>query len=349
MAFDAAQEEYRRLGLRFAREQAVDDAFSAARAAASFNRRFAWSHDSLPQTDGDRAFHLVARAAELIDRELPFVEAVEGEVLIGEARTLLDEAVALDPACHDARRMIAAQESPSFEEYYRFLKDGVEAVRADVAGRADEIRASGVPGAETEAELARYPLYRWLASLAARALISGRYRTALAHAEELLALDPADHGDVRFTAALAYAKLEDAEGLASLVERCSTSVPNRPLPDAWTLLATMALAVRRGDEGAAHEALAKIVSIYPHAGITLSRQEELPDGVFARLPVAPYSNDELVLAVSEASVLLQEGVDVMGRGSLGSFVDRDPAVVDARLADEAALAPTQQGSEEGSR
>lgn len=71
MAFDAAQEEYRRLGLRFAREQSVNDAFSAARAAASFNRRFAWSHDSLPQTDGDRAFHLVARAAELIDRELP--------------------------------------------------------------------------------------------------------------------------------------------------------------------------------------------------------------------------------------------------------------------------------------
>ena len=70
MAFDPAQEEYRRLSLRFARTQKIGDAYTATRAAAAFRRRFAWNHDSLPQTDQDRAFHLVARASELVDRAL---------------------------------------------------------------------------------------------------------------------------------------------------------------------------------------------------------------------------------------------------------------------------------------
>ena len=78
MAFDPAQEEYRRLSLRFARTQEIGDAYTATRAAAAFRRRFAWNHDSLPQTDQDRAFHLVARASELGDRELPF--AADGDV-----------------------------------------------------------------------------------------------------------------------------------------------------------------------------------------------------------------------------------------------------------------------------
>ena len=51
MAFDPAQEEYRRLSLRFARTQEIGDAYTATRAAAAFRRRFAWNHDSLPQTD----------------------------------------------------------------------------------------------------------------------------------------------------------------------------------------------------------------------------------------------------------------------------------------------------------
>ena len=39
----------------------------------------------------------------------------------------------------------------------------------------------------------------------------------------------------------------------------------------------------------------------------------------------PYSEDELILAVSEATVLLQEGDDKSGRGVLGSWIARTTA------------------------
>ncbi|MBQ1839823.1 MAG: hypothetical protein II128_00615, partial [Atopobiaceae bacterium] len=47
-----------------------------------------------------------------------------------------------------------------------------------------------------------------------------------------------------------------------------------------------------------------------------------PDGVFARLAVAPFSEDELILAISEGTVLLQEGRDDAGRGVLGTWIVR---------------------------
>ncbi|MBF0599092.1 response regulator receiver protein [Coriobacteriaceae bacterium] len=341
MAFDPAQEEYRRLSLRFARTQEIGDAYTATRAAAAFRRRFAWNHDSLPQTDQDRAFHLVARASELVDRELPFAEDGDVAGLVAEARSLLEEAVSLDPECHDARRMLAAQECPSFEEHYRFLVDNVDEVRGRTLARRNEALASGRTGADIEARLVSYPLYRWLASLAARALVCGRYRKSLEFCREVLEMDPKDHADARFTAYLALAKLEDADGLEALADHAARNVPHRPAPDAWLLIASMALAARRGDRQGAHRHLQALLDGYPHAGMVLSSQSELPDGVFARLAVEPYSNDELVLAVSESSVVFQEGVDLKGMGALGSFVAADPSVVSARISDEMSLGRTQ--------
>ncbi|MEY8437150.1 response regulator receiver protein [Atopobiaceae bacterium 24-176] len=341
MAFDPAQEEYRRLSLRFARTQKIGDAYAATRAAAAFRRRFAWNHDSLPQTDQDRAFHLVTRASELVDRELPFAEDDDVAGLIAEARTLLEEAVSLDPACFDARRMLAAQECPSFEDHYRFLMDNVDEVRTRSMARRDEVLASGRTGSDIEARLVMYPLYRWLASLASRALVCGRYRKSLEFCKELLELDPKDHADARFTAYLALAKLEDEQGLADLSQHAATNVSHRPAPDAWLLIASMALAAKRGDRTEAHRHLQALLDGYPHAGMVLSTQSELPDGVFARLAVEPYSNDELVLAVSESSVIFQEGVDLKGMGALGSFVADDPSVMSARISDEISLGATQ--------
>jgi hypothetical protein len=62
---------------------------------------------------------------------------------------------------------------------------------------------------------------------------------------------------------------------------------------------------------------------------------ELPDGVFSRLAVPPFSEDELILAVSEATVLFQEGRDQEGRGSFGSWAARCAREIDP--ADVAAL------------
>lgn len=341
MAFDPAQEEYRRLSLRFARTQDLHDPFAVTRAASAFRRCFAWNHDSLPQTDRDRAFHLVARSSQIVDSDLPFADERDVAALVYEAHGLLEEALALDPDCHDARRMLAAQDCTAFEDYYRFLVDGLDEVRAKSLAQRDAIIAKNEPGCRAEARLGMFPLYRWLAALAARALVCGRYRKALAAAEELLALDPADHGDVRFTAALAYAKLEDEEGLRALLERCSHSVQGRLRPDAWSLLAQCGLALKAGRDDEARAHLHKILDVYPHAGSVLAAQGEVPDGIFARLAVEPYSNDELVLAVSEATVLTQEGLDLQGIGALGSFIAKDAEVIHGAMQDELEVAAVQ--------
>ena len=66
MAFDPKREDYQRLALRFAHELDAGDPMIAARSFASFGRRFAQDRDSLPQSDSDRAFHLVTLATDLI-------------------------------------------------------------------------------------------------------------------------------------------------------------------------------------------------------------------------------------------------------------------------------------------
>ena len=52
----------------------------------------------------------------------------------------------------------------------------------------------------------------------------------------------------------------------------------------------------------------------------LMRQTELPDGLFARIRVAPASDDELILALSEATVLTQEGAEEYGQGPFGMWI-----------------------------
>ena len=65
------------------------------------------------------------------------------------------------------------------------------------------------------------------------------------------------------------------------------------------------------------------------------RQSELPDGAFARILVTPYSEDEMIVAISESTVLLQEGNDFEGRGVLGSWVSREATKLDPEAAEEA--------------
>ena len=104
MAHDPRREDYQRLALRFVRTIDPQDP-AAAREFTDFGRRFAQERDSLPQTDADRAFHLVCRATELIDYKLPFAEPDQAAELIRHGQSLLDEALSLDEKCFDALRM----------------------------------------------------------------------------------------------------------------------------------------------------------------------------------------------------------------------------------------------------
>lgn len=330
MSFDPHTEDFQRLGLRYARTLDDADPFGAARAFASFGRRFSQNRDALPQSDGDRAFHLVARATDLIDYQLPFApdEACEG--IIGDARRLLGEAIDLDGSCHDAVRMLAAADNPSFEGYYRFLADGEDRVRESCERRRASIDLPRGDVSDLAGDIAMRPYLRWLATEASRALICGRYRRCVEIAHRLLELDETDPADVRLTLALAYAKLEDR---ASLDRLWRARLGTRRRASAWFSLAAVALAFKRGETRRAESLTRKILASYPHAGTTLARQDELPDGVFARLTVEPNSEDELILAVSEAAVLLQEGRDPSERGSLGSWLASRPEVVAACAAD----------------
>ena len=331
MAYDPQREDYQRLGLRFARTLDGSDTAQATRAFATFGRRFAHDRDSLPQSDSDRAFHLVAMASKLIDYELPFATDEQANGIIDSGHRILDEALSIDPHCYDAVRMKSAATNPSFEAFLTFLTDRAEEVRAYCEEqRGEAVRSSSDERTRLSADIAMRPYMRWVATQAEQALICGRNKEALRFAYHALEVDPHDGADVRFTAALAHAKLEDEPGLDQLLASGPKAGRLRPTNDAWTLLSRLTLAHRRYDMRQSRYWLEQLIKTYPHAGEALIRQNELPDGVFSRLAVAPYSEDELILALSEGTVLLQEGVDPLGHGVLSAWVAHEASLIDPR-------------------
>lgn len=330
LAFDPQREDYQRLGLRYAATLDPSDPAAATRAFANFGHRFSQNRDSLPQSDEDRAFHLVVMATSIIDYQLPFSTDQQAERLVERGHQLLDEALSLDAHCYDALRMKAAADSESFDAYYQYLSKGAGGVRAYCQEQCERSRAAATgERAQLAADIAMRPYVRWIATQAEMALICGRNREALRQAQGLLELNPADQADVRFSAALACAKLEDEAALDALAASEAIHA-HRATDDGWMQLARIGLAYKAHDYDRARSVLDVLLGTYPHAAETLIRQSELPDGVFSRLAVAPYSEDELILAVSEGTVLLQEGRDPQNRGFLGRWLAaecsrRDPA------------------------
>ena len=84
------------------------------------------------------------------------------------------------------------------------------------------------------------------------------------------------------------------------------------------LLSRCALAYKRRDFDGARTQLRRIIDGYPHAALNLMDQKELPEGVFSRLAVGPGTEDELMLAISEATVLLLDG-----RYPFGAWVEEE--------------------------
>ena len=114
-------------------------------------------------------------------------------------------------------------------------------------------------------------------------------------------------------------------------------------------LARLALAHKRHDMSLAHQLLERLASTYEGCASALITQTELPDGVFARLAVPPYSEDELILAISEATVLLQEGEDQSGRGVLGTWVAQTAAKLYPEALEEAKELSNPYYQREGQR
>ena len=167
---------------------------------------------------------------------------------------------------------------------------------------------------------------------------------------EMGQIDPAG---VRHTAMLAMAKLEyPAEELKRF--RSAHSVPylaNTPLRrrpkdaerdlDPWTLIALMSAAWRELDYEGAEHYLRILVRSCPHAAEALYFQTEFPDGVYARVNVGVGSTDELVLALSEATPVLQEGLGAPDNASFAAWVATND-IVRSQI-DERILRAAEQG------
>lgn len=346
MAHDAQREDYLRMSLRFALSLdggAPDDANFAF---STFGRRFAQLRDTLPQSDADRAFYLVTLATELLDYRLPFAGEEFVDTLRDRGRGMLDEALSLDPSCHDATRMRVGLDVASYEERLRLLREGGDHVRAACERERDELCDQlEEPRRPLAASIAMRPWWRWLAETAECALICGHNRVAVEASETLLASDPRDLSDVRFTLAYALTKLEDGPALERLIARYPSFRLGRAANDAWTLLSQAALAHKRYDLDEAAGFISRLLAAYPGGSTALVQQVEIGDGLFARIRVPAYSEDELVVALSEGIVLLQEGVERTGKGVFGAWVARTAERLASR--DEKDAAPGQFPREGG--
>ncbi|MBE6469657.1 MAG: hypothetical protein E7001_06880 [Coriobacteriaceae bacterium] len=352
MAFDPIQEDCLRLILENMRRDRVfplENPFYIARGMAAFQEDPA----RLIHTDRDRSFHLTARAAEAVDYRAPFM-ASEDEAIQQEdaARDHLAEAVALDPGNWDARRMLAELESESNDAFLAFLiehRPEVEAAAREVVEGADDPYSR-----ELARDLGLRPHLRWLAALASRSLISGRYSQALRVAEESLDAAPTDPAGVRHTAVLALAKLErSGDELRRFRRRHALAYRTGRPPrrhhlsdrqlDPWTLIAQMSIAWRSFDVAAANRSLSSLLKMGPHAAEALYHQAEFPEGIFSRVHVEPGSEDELILALSEATPLFQEGLGAPESAAFSAWVAENDQVRSALSAD-AATAREMQGA-----
>lgn len=344
IAFDPLQEDCLRLVLASMQRDriALTDATAVQRLANTFRTDPA----SLIHTDRDRSFHLVAKATELVDYRIPLLaDDAEIDHLAEQAENYLREAVELDRNNWDAARMLAAMDAPTNDAYVSYLLDNREAVERDAAALGE--RATDPYEREFAGDLGQRPYLRWLAALASRALIAGQYRLSLSYAEESLAQAPQDPAGVRHTAMLAMAKLEvDPAELKSFRTRHAAAYqPTAPQGrrhlnaerelDAWSLIAEMNLAYRALDYPGATRALRILMRTYPHAAETLFYQSEFPDGLFGRVNAEPGSADELVLALSEATPLLQEGMGAPEDASFSVWIAEHELVqsnLDSRIA-----------------
>lgn len=347
MAFDPIQEDCLLLILQTMGRQNImplDNAEFIQRQMDEYRQ----NPDSLVVSDQDRSFHLVAKAAELADYRIPFMtdeeEAMRGDA---QAEAYLREAVELDPKNWDAQRMLTAMCADSNDAYVSYLIDMRDTVAEDIAA---VIRAASTPyEKEYAGDLAGRPYLRWLAALSSHAFICGQYTLALNTAMELLEIDPLDLAGVRYTAYLALAKLECSVADIKKFRAKYARAENGPAAfqrrgergqthqDAWSLIAQINVLYRSFDyEGASH-ALRLLLRSYPHCAQALYYQAEFPEGLFGRVNVEPGSGDELVLAISEATPLLQEGLGAPDSAGFSTWLSNHTLVQEALEAEDQQL------------
>lgn len=321
MAHSPMWEDYQRMGYRFIASLPNMSVADATRSLEDFSQRFANDRDSLPQTDEERAFHLVAVVADMVDQELPISDNERAHEIAIDAPRMLDEALSLDSDCLDAIRMRQTLAQDSYESTLTFLT----ARAPEVKKQCEEAhrKASEHPTLDFRllgCDLAMRPYLRWLGQAATYALVLGHNRQTLELVGEALRTDPRDSVGALFTGALAYAKLEDEDGLETFVKASRLNGALRADDNPWTVMARMAVAYKQCDLARASSMIDVLARDYPHALDALYRRIDLAEGVFSRLAVEPYSEDEVTVCIAESLIFLQEGIDGFVTGTMGNWV-----------------------------
>lgn len=278
------------------------------------------SPDAFVERGAEKAFAALGRAVERFDASVRDDDLLDDDEYVAErARRFsalaqaCDKALAIDGGCLDARlvRALATEQEPEgLLAALRGLEQraegaGAEAGAGSGAAGADEGAANAKPFEQLSWEnVFDRPRMRLRAAVARACAEGARWGLARDAAESLLAVSEKD-GDplgARYTAALAYARLEDEEGLNALDARWSQG-------NTWGNLARCLLLYKLDRLPAARRALRGYASLCEGAAYALLRpifvETHLPD----RPDYAAGSFEEALCAVHEAEVIIADTPD----------------------------------------
>lgn len=202
-----------------------------------------------------------------------------------------DRAAAIDPECTDARLVsVQAHEFGPDDLLARLLELRAATSRPDVAGDAwDDVFAR--------------PSLRLDAALERTCLDGARFKMTIGYAEGLMTAAPTDALGARYTASLAYARLEDEAGFDALDARFGRR------GNTWSNLARTIMLYKLGRMSAARRALRGFCELSAGGAYALLKPEFVDVYLPDRPYVAPSSFDEAVVAVHESEPIIADVPD----------------------------------------
>ena len=255
-------------------------------------------------TPQDVAFAELVRAVETYERELRGLDALDDEAygiertrILNKLRKACQEIRKTDPGCIDAQHILAAQlDNPLSrpnEAFDFMMAFGIEY-------RPSAEAAAEMPGGTSWDNVFIRPHLRMVAGLARQAVATTRYTLAASCCLKALEACPTDEVGARHTMAIAWARLEDEEGLNELDDRFNHE------STAWSLLARALLLYRLERYDSARRALRSFARLVDGGAYALLMPVLLPPYLPARPEADPLGFDAAMQAVYEAETVISD-------------------------------------------
>ena len=255
-------------------------------------------------TSEDAAFAEVVAAREAFSRAMRESEALDDEAYAMARAKALDtlrkscrHAMDTDPSCVDARHIFVVSAPPGIGSPDHAYGELLATYRESQAA-LDAV--AEWPGDLSWDNVFLRPHARLLAALARHCVFCTRYRLAIAWGEELIELCPDDEPGIRHSMEIAYARLEDEDGLNRLDGRFG----NDSMP--WSLLSRTILLYRLERFSAARRALKGYAKLVEGGAYALLRPVLLPPYVPDRPDCEPRSFDAAMQAVYEMETVIAD-------------------------------------------